>query len=108
MIKKADKSSWASPIVLVPKSDNTVRICGDYKATINQAVEDEPYVLPTTQDLYASFVCSKVFSKLDLSHVYAQLNVDEESQEYLIINAHKGLYSYKKLPYGVKSSPKIF
>ena len=82
VIKKTDKLSWASPIVVVPKSDNTVRICGDYKATINQSVEDEPYVLPTTQDLYTALVGSKVFSKLDLSHAHAQLNVDKESQEY--------------------------
>ena len=93
VIKKTDKSSWASPIVVVPKSDNTVRICGDYKATINQSVEDEPYVLPTTQDLYTALVGSKVCSKLDLSHAYAQLNVDKESQEYLTISSHKGLYS---------------
>ena len=53
-------------------------------------MEDEPYVLPTTQDLFASLVGSKVFSKLDLSHAYAQLNVDEESQEYLTVNTHKG------------------
>ena len=36
------------------------------------------------------------------AYMYTQLNVDEESQEYLTINTHKGLYSYKKLPYGVK------
>ena len=108
VIKKTDKSCWASPIVVVPKSDNTVRICGDYKATINQSVEDEQYVLPTTQDLYTALVGSKVFSKLDLLHAYAQLNVDKESQEYVTISTHKGLYSYLKLPYGVKSSPKIF
>lgn len=94
VIKKVDRSLWASPIVVVPKADNTV--------------EDEQYVLPTTQDLYAALVGSKVFSKLDLSHAYAQLNVDKESQEYLTITTHKGLYSYQKLPYGVKSSPKIF
>ena len=94
--------------MVVPKSANTVRIGGDYKATINQSVEDEPYVLPTTQDLYTALFSSKVFSKLDLSHAYAQLNVDKESQEYLTISTHKGLYSYLKLPYGVKSSPKIF
>ena len=108
VIKKTDKSSWANPIVVGPKSDNTVRICGDYKATINQSVEDEQYVLTTTQDLYTALVGSKVFSKLDLSQAYAQLNVDKESQEYLTISTHKGLYSYLKLPYGVKSSPKIF
>ena len=77
-------------------------------ATINETVEDEPYVLTITQDLSASLVGSKVFSKLDLSHTYAQLNVDEENQEYFTINTQKGLHSYKKLPYGVKSSPKIF
>ena len=68
----------------------------------------EQYVLPTTQDLYTALVGSEVFSKLDLSHAYAQLNVDKESQEYLTIATHKGLYSYLKLPYGVNFSPKIF
>ena len=67
--------------MVVPKADGTVRICSDYKSTINQSVEDEQYFLPTTQDLYTSLVGSKVFSKLDLSHAYAQLNVDKESQE---------------------------
>ena len=109
MIKKTDKSGWASPIVVVPKSNNTVRICGDYKVTISGDVEDKLCVLTSTQDLYASLGGSMVFSKLDLQcipcivmYVYIQLNVYEESQEYLTINTHKGLYSYKKLPYGVK------
>ena len=58
--------------------------------------------------MYTALVGSKVFSKLDLSHAYAQLNVDKESQEYLTIATHKGLYSFVKLTYGGKSSPKIF
>ena len=77
--------------MVVPKVDGTVRICGDYKSTINQSVEDEQYVLPTPQDLYTALVGSKVFSKLDLSHAYAQLNVDRENQDYLTIATHKGL-----------------
>jgi hypothetical protein len=28
-------SKWASPIAIVPKSDKSVRICGDYKRTVN-------------------------------------------------------------------------
>ena len=66
--------------MVVPKVDGTVRICGDYKSTINQSVEDEQYVVPTTQDLYTALVGSKVFSKFDLSHAFAQLNVHKESQ----------------------------
>ena len=108
VIVKTDRSDWASPIVVVPKADKSVRICGDYKVTINSAVEDEQYPLPTQQDLYAALSGSKLFSKLDFSHAYAQLSVDKASREYLTISTHKGLYSYTKLPYGVKSAPKIF
>ena len=46
--RKIVRHTLGNTIVVAPKSDNTVRICGDYMATINQAVEDEPRVLPTT------------------------------------------------------------
>ena len=59
VIIKTERSEWASPIVVVPKSDGSVRICGDYKVTINQAVEDEQYPFLTTQDLYAELTGSK-------------------------------------------------
>ena len=108
VIVKVEQSDWASPIVVVPKSDGSVRICGDYKVTINQVVDDEQYPLPTAQDLYSTLAGSKVFTKLDLTHAYAQMNVEEASRKYLSINTHKGLYAYTKLPYGVKSAPKIF
>ena len=108
VLVKSDYSDWATPIVVVPKADGSVRLCGDYKTTVNRAVDDECYPLPTSQDLYAELSGTKVFSKLDLSHAYAQLNLDQESQQYLTINTHMGLYSYTKLPYGIKSSPKIF
>ena len=91
VIVKTDKSDWASPIVVAPKADKSVRICGDYKVTINSAFEDEQHPLPTQQDLYAALSGSKFFSKLDFSHAYAQLSVDKASREFLTISTHKGL-----------------
>ena len=29
-----DKAEWATPIVLLPKNDGGIRICGDFKVTI--------------------------------------------------------------------------
>jgi hypothetical protein len=37
IISPVEFSDWASPIVTVAKPDGSVRICGDYKATINLA-----------------------------------------------------------------------
>ncbi|XP_013396381.1 uncharacterized protein K02A2.6-like [Lingula anatina] len=108
IIEKVDHSEWAAPIVVVPKSDGSVRICGDYKVTVNQAVSQEQYPLPTAKDLFSTLAGGTVFTKIDLSSAYAQLELDEESQKYLVVNTHKGLYKFKRLAYGVKSAPMIF
>ena len=107
-MKKVDHSNWATPVVLVPKPDKTIRMCGDYKTTINQWVRTEGYPLPTVQDLFSTLAGGTVFTKLDLKQAYQQLEVDENSQEYLTINTHKGLYKYTRLPLGVSSAPSIF
>ena len=60
---KLKRSPWVSPIVVVPKADKSDRICGDYKITINSAVEDEQHPLPTQQDLYAALSGSKNFQE---------------------------------------------
>ena len=39
-------SNWAAPIVPVLKEDGTVRICGDYRLTVNQACRVNPYLVP--------------------------------------------------------------
>ena len=36
-------SNWATPIVCVPKTDGSVRICGDYKGTVNPAIQTEQF-----------------------------------------------------------------
>ena len=38
ILEPVEISEWATPIVPVVKSDKSVRICGDYKLTVNQAV----------------------------------------------------------------------
>ena len=108
IIKKVEHSCWATPIVIVPKADKSIRIYGDYKVSINPYLRTEGYPLPTVQDLFSSLTNSVVFSKLDLQHAYQQLEVEETSQELLRINTHKGLYKYLQLPFGISSVPSIF
>ena len=96
------------PIVPVLKSDGTVRICGDYKVTVNKATKLDKYPIPRIDDLFASLSGGKTFSKLDLSHAYQQIQLEEESRKYVAFNTHKGLFLYNRLPFGMASAPSIF
>ena len=80
---KVTHSDWAAPIVPVPKKDGKFRICGDYKVTINQALDVDQYPLPKPDDLFATLTGCKKFTKLDLSQAYQQLELDEDSSQYV-------------------------
>ena len=106
--KKSLMSEWAAPIVPVLKPDGTIRICGDYKITVNRAAKPDVYPLPRVDKLFATLAGGKTFTKLDLTHAYQQIPLEESSKQYVAINTHKGLYQYNRLPFGVAAAPSIF
>ena len=108
IISPVQFADWAAPIIPVVKTDGTICVCGDYKVTINQAAKVDTYPLPRIEDLPASLGRGKLFTKLDLAHAYQQIPLDEESRKYTVINTHKGLFQYNRLPFGVASAPLIF
>ena len=87
---------------------NGVHLCGDFKVTINPNVIPEHYPLPNADDMFASLNGGNVFNKIDLTHAYQLVEINEVSKQYLTINTHKGLYRYQRMPYGVTSAPTIF
>lgn len=108
IITPVNHSQWAAPIVPVLKADGSIRICGDYKLTINRAAQLDSYPIPKTQDLFSGLSEGTIFSKLDMSQAYAQLCLDKESKKYTVINTPKGLFQYNRLAFGISSAPGIF
>uniref|UniRef100_H2ZYF8 ribonuclease H n=1 Tax=Latimeria chalumnae TaxID=7897 RepID=H2ZYF8_LATCH len=108
IISPIKRSNWAAPIVVVPKKDKSVRLCGEDKVTVNSCVEPEPYPLPNAKDLFATLAGRKFFIKLDLSFAHQQLELEPGSEPFLTINIQKGLYRYHQLTYGVSTVPAIF
>ena len=49
-----------------------------------------------------------MFTKLHFANAYQQLELSEESKEYLTVNTHKGLFQYQRLAYGISTAPWIF
>ena len=108
ILEPVDVSDWATPIVPVRKPDNSVRLCGDYKITVNQASKLDNYPIPKIDDLFSEMSGCVVFSKLDLKHAYQQMELDEDSKHILTLNTHKGLFRPTRLCFGVKSATGIF
>lgn len=102
ILVKTSTSEWATPIVPVLKSNNTVRICGDFKITLNPQLQIDDHPLPTVDELFATMAGGQKFSKIDF-----QMEVTTENQPLLTINTHKVLYQCTRLLYGVASTPAI-
>ena len=102
-------SEWAAPVVPVLKSDReSIRLCGDFKMTVNQIAKPDQCPIPRLEDLFSTLAGGKTFTKLDMSQAYQQIKLDEESKPYVVINTHKGLFRYNQLPFGVSAAPAIF
>ena len=108
ILETVTHSEWASPIVPVMKEDRKVRICGNYKRTLNKVCLVDQYPLPRIEDMFASMAGGKRFTKIDLRQAYLQLTLAQESRKYTTINTTRGLYQFKRMPFGVASATAIF
>ena len=108
IIVPVDFSEWATPLVCIPKGDGKVRLCGDYKVTVNQAIHTDEYPMATPEEVFSKMAGGDKFTKIDLKCAYQQMLLDEKSQELVTIATLRGLFRYTRLPFGVSSSPAIW
>ncbi|XP_053691677.1 uncharacterized protein K02A2.6-like [Sabethes cyaneus] len=108
ILEKVNHSEWATPVVPVKKAGGRVRLCGDYKITLNSNLLVDDHPLPTVEELFATVAGGKRFSKLDLSQAYLQLEVRSEDRDLLTLSTHRGLFRPTRLMYGVASAPAVF
>lgn len=108
VVEPVTHSDWATPLVVVNKADGGLRICADYKVTLNKVLEIDRYPVPKMEDLFSHLSGNKLFTKLDLSQAYNQIELSEDSKKFTVINTHRGLFKYSRLVYGLSSSPGIF
>ena len=108
ILKSVSYSEWARPIVNVPKPDGTIRICANYKRTVNPVIKNDAYLQPTPENLFSKIQGGERFSKIDLRKAYLQVELDNISQKYSMINKSKGLKQPTRMLCGVKPATGIF
>ena len=103
-----EHSKWGTPLVPVLKANNTIRLCADYKTTINKYLENSKHVIPRIEDIFTALQEGSSFTKLDFKNAYNQLLVDDETRMLLAWSTHKGIYRLNRLPCGTKPACGIF
>uniref|UniRef100_A0A914P419 RNA-directed DNA polymerase n=1 Tax=Panagrolaimus davidi TaxID=227884 RepID=A0A914P419_9BILA len=84
------------------------RLVVDYSTGLNERLEEPCYTLPLPEDIFAKLSGCKVFSILDFSDGYHQLELGEKSQQYTTISTPFGYYRYKRLAQGLKTAVSDF
>ena len=63
IIVPVEISNWATPLVCVPKPDESVRLCGDYRTTVNQATHTEQFPIPTVDEIRSKLAGVRSFPR---------------------------------------------
>jgi len=100
-------SKWASPLHIVIKTDGSIRITVYYKL-LNNVIESDPYLMPSTKDLYNELRDSIWFSKFDFYKAYNQIPVAIKRIELTVFICEWGLFECPSMPQGIKTAAAWF
>ncbi|XP_076053676.1 uncharacterized protein LOC143032679 [Oratosquilla oratoria] len=106
-IVEPSSSPWASPVVLVPKPDGSMRLCIDYRK-LNAVTEPDSYPLPRIDDVIDEVGRAQWVTKLDLLQGYYQVRLSERSRAISAFITPEGLYQFTVLPFGLRNAPATF
>ncbi|XP_037803376.1 uncharacterized protein LOC119597807 [Penaeus monodon] len=100
-------SPWASPVVLVPKSSGTYRLCVDYRK-VNAVTVADSFPLPRMDDIIDDLGKARYLTKLDLLQGYYQVPLTERARPISAFVTPTGLYEFRVLPFGMRNAPATF
>ena len=100
-------SEYASPLVVIKKGNNELRLCVDYR-NLNKKTVRDAYPIPRIDDSLEALKGAKICSCFDLKSAYNQINVNKSDQHKTAFNSPWGLYEFTRMPFGLVYAPATF
>ena len=73
LVKKVTSVKWVTPIVTPIKTNGQLRICGDFKITVNPILYQCASITLKPEDLFMKLNGYSRFSKIDLENAFLQV-----------------------------------
>ena len=106
VIKKSH-SPYASPIVVVRKKDDSIRLCIDYRH-LNSKTRRDAFPMPRIDEALDALGNAKYFTTLDLTSGYWQVKVAEKDRPKTAFTTPMGLFECIRMPFGLQNAPATF
>jgi len=98
------QSPWRNPIVVVPKSEDRVRLCLDSRK-LNAVTVKDAYVIPNLNRILGRLNETKCLSTIDMADSFWQIGLDDSSKLKTAFSIPgRGLFHFKVLPFGLSNS----
>lgn len=104
-IIRESNSPWASPALLVKKSDGSYRFCFDGRK-LNGVTKKDAYPLPYISSILDRLKNAKYISSIDLRKAFWQIPLTKESCEKTAFTVpRRGLFEFLVMPFGIANAP---
>jgi len=108
----SDSRGFNSPILCVKKKNGKVRICCNYKSTLNtilQEVDREVWTLPKIENIFSGIGTSvKYFTTLDVSRGYWHCQIHPDDRHKTAFKWKGRCYMFCRMPFGLFHSGDVF
>jgi hypothetical protein len=100
-------SEYSAPLVIVKKTDGSIRTCQDFRK-LNDVLRFDAEPMPDPESIFAAVANAKYYSKFDLSKGYWQISVKPECRHMLAFSTAQGQFCWKRMPFGLKTAGAVF